>query len=116
MSYPRDTERDSHSDVEKTGEPSESDPRPRSTLGLPCIKVLTTAHVADFDDPNIDKTAAVAGLLEDDSPYPEVRSAVANMDNPEIPCSTFRAWVLGLAWAILIPVRHFTRLHLAKSG
>jgi hypothetical protein len=31
--------------------------------------------VVDFDDPNIDRDAA---LLEEDSPYPEVRSAVAN--------------------------------------
>jgi len=80
-----------------------------STLGFE--RSLTNApsavdalHIADFDDPNIDKDAAVAGLLEDDSPYPEVRSAVANTDDTEIPCSTFRAWVLGLAWAIIIPV------------
>jgi len=53
-----------------------------------------------FDDPNLDK-AAIA--LDDDSPYPEVRSAVANTDDPSIPCNTFRAWVLGLIWAIILP-------------
>lgn len=42
---------------------------------------------------------------EDDSPYPEVRSAVANTDDPDIPVSTLRSWVLGLVWAIIIPVR-----------
>ncbi|KAF9530830.1 OPT oligopeptide transporter [Crepidotus variabilis] len=57
----------------------------------------------EFDDPNIDKEEALAGVLEDDSPYPEVRSAVANTDDPSIPCNTFRAWVLGLMFAILIP-------------
>ncbi len=36
-------------------------------------------------------------------PYPEVRSAVANTDDPTMPSSTFRAWVVGLIWAILIP-------------
>ncbi|KAG9225680.1 hypothetical protein CCMSSC00406_0007537 [Pleurotus cornucopiae] len=57
----------------------------------------------EFDDPNIDKDAAIAGILEDDSPYPEVRSAVANTDDPDIPVSTLRSWTLGIIWAILIP-------------
>ena len=52
------------------------------------------------DDPNFDP-AAIG--LEDESPYPEVRSAVANTDDPTIPASTFRAWVFGLFWAIVIP-------------
>ncbi|OSC97088.1 OPT oligopeptide transporter [Trametes coccinea BRFM310] len=56
--------------------------------------------VADFDDPNIDKDAI---LLEDDSPYPEVRSAVANTDDPSMPVSSLRVWVIGLIWAIIIP-------------
>ncbi|KAG1903462.1 OPT oligopeptide transporter protein-domain-containing protein [Suillus fuscotomentosus] len=63
-------------------------------------EVLET--IADFDDPNIDRDEAMVGVLEDDSPYPEVRSAVANTDDPSIPSNTFRAWVIGLAWAILI--------------
>ena len=40
---------------------------------------------------------------EDDSPYPEVRAAVANTDDPDMPCATFRAWLVGLIWAIIIP-------------
>jgi hypothetical protein len=56
--------------------------------------------VDEYDDPNIDPTAIE---LEDESPYPEVRSAVANTDDPTMPASTFRAWVVGLMWAILIP-------------
>lgn len=32
---------------------------------------------------------------EDDSPYPEVRSAVANTDDPSIPVGTLRAWIMG---------------------
>ena len=40
---------------------------------------------------------------EDDSPYPEVRSAVANFDDPEMPVSTLRAWVLGVLWAMVLP-------------
>ncbi|KAF8263738.1 OPT oligopeptide transporter protein-domain-containing protein [Lactarius quietus] len=52
------------------------------------------------DDPNFDPTTIV---LEGESPYPEVRSAVANTDDPTMPVSTFRAWVIGVLWAILIP-------------
>ncbi|KAJ3558412.1 hypothetical protein NM688_g940 [Phlebia brevispora] len=33
---------------------------------------------------------------EDDSPYPEVRAAVSNMDDPSLPVNTFRMWFLGL--------------------
>jgi hypothetical protein len=55
--------------------------------------------VDDFDDPNLDPSAID---LEDESPYPEVRSAVANTDDPTMPASTFRSWVVGLMWAIII--------------
>ncbi|OSX66500.1 hypothetical protein POSPLADRAFT_1043923 [Postia placenta MAD-698-R-SB12] len=56
--------------------------------------------VVDFDDPNLDKDAIE---FEDDSPYPEVRSAVANTDDPDMPCSTLRSWIMGVIWAIIIP-------------
>ncbi|OBZ67243.1 Sexual differentiation process protein isp4 [Grifola frondosa] len=68
------------------------------------IEKTATATVQDvvteFDDPNIDKDAV---LFEDDSPYPEVRSAVANTDDPLMPVSSLRVWVLGLIWAVIIP-------------
>jgi len=56
-----------------------------------------------------------------ESPYPEVRSAVANFDDTEMPgepvelpsphhryssngeVNTLRAWVIGLFWAVLLP-------------
>jgi hypothetical protein len=109
------------SDIEKHG----------SHLGKFLLECISPAHfvsaadaaliLPDFDDPNIDKDEAVAGVLgipvvllqlfsslkffaEDDSPYPEVRSAVANTDDPDIPCNTIRAWVLGLLFGILLPV------------
>lgn len=31
---------------------------------------------------------------EEDSPYPEVRASVSNIDDPDMPVSTFRAWFL----------------------
>ncbi|KZT03114.1 OPT oligopeptide transporter [Laetiporus sulphureus 93-53] len=54
----------------------------------------------EFDDPNFDRDSVD---LEDDSPYPEVRSAVANTDDPDMPVCTFRAWVIGVVWSIIIP-------------
>ncbi|KAF9466766.1 OPT oligopeptide transporter [Collybia nuda] len=67
------------------------------------IAQLEAIALPEFDDPNMDKEAAIAGLLEDDSPYPEVRSAVANTDDPDIPVSTLRSWTLGIMWAMIIP-------------
>ncbi|KAH9964014.1 small oligopeptide transporter [Russula compacta] len=64
------------------------------------LGVLEDIVVDDYYDPNFDPTAAA---LEDESPYPEVRSAVANTDDPTMPVSTLRAWVVGLIWAVLIP-------------
>lgn len=58
---------------------------------------------ADFDDPNLDPAAAHDTEFDDESPYPEVRSAVANTDDPSIDVTTLRVWVLGLAWAIIMP-------------
>ncbi|KAG1722996.1 hypothetical protein EDD22DRAFT_962091 [Suillus occidentalis] len=70
------------------------------TISLVAIGALP---LADFDDPNINKDEAVTGVLEDDSPYPEVRSAVANTDDMSIPVSTFRAWPMGQSTLFLYP-------------
>lgn len=56
--------------------------------------------IDDYDDPNIDFTAFVIDELE--SPYAEVESAVANTDDPTMLSSTFRAWVFGLIWTIIV--------------
>lgn len=55
--------------------------------------------VPEFDDPNLDKDAVE---VEDDSPYPEVRSAVANTDDPTMPSSTIRSWTIGIIFAIIM--------------
>ncbi|KAJ1788256.1 hypothetical protein LPJ59_005570, partial [Coemansia sp. RSA 2399] len=36
---------------------------------------------------------------EEDSPFEMVRAAVSNKDNPDLPCLTFRSWVLGIIFA-----------------
>ena len=72
-------------------------------ISLIHVTSLTRAQGTDFenwDDPNFNPTTTI---LQDESPYIELQSAVANTDNPMIPSSTSRAWVLGIIWAVLIP-------------
>jgi OPT family small oligopeptide transporter len=38
-----------------------------------------------------------------DSPYPEVRAAVANTDDPDMVVNTFRVWFIGLVFALIVP-------------
>lgn len=38
---------------------------------------------------------------EEDSPYAEVRASVSNLDDPEMPCLTFRSWFLGLFFSVV---------------
>ncbi|ODQ79441.1 hypothetical protein BABINDRAFT_161841 [Babjeviella inositovora NRRL Y-12698] len=35
-------------------------------------------------------------VIDDDSPYPEVRAAISSSDDPSIPQNTIRMWVLGM--------------------
>lgn len=51
-------------------------------------------------DPNFDDKQFV-GDVSEDSPYPEVRAAVPNTDDPEMLASTLRVWVIGLVWALV---------------
>ena len=74
-----------------------------------------------FFDPNLDSSSETTGGAyhapstvvpgrkprptewEDESPYPEVRAAVSNTDDMEMPADTIRSWTIGLFWAIFIP-------------
>lgn len=40
--------------------------------------------------------ASIFDLDEEDSPFPEVRASVSNVDDPEMPALTFRMWIIGL--------------------
>lgn len=44
----------------------------------------------------IEKVKMEVALITSNSPYPEVRAVVDNTDDPTTPCSTIRAWVIGL--------------------
>jgi OPT family oligopeptide transporter len=40
-------------------------------------------------------------LQEEDSPYPEVRASVSNIDDPDMPTLTLRMWVVGLLVSLI---------------
>ncbi len=40
-------------------------------------------------------------LQEEDSPYPEVRASVSNIDDPDMPALTIRMWIVGLVLSLL---------------
>ncbi|TFY71142.1 hypothetical protein EVG20_g1878 [Dentipellis fragilis] len=40
---------------------------------------------------------------DDESPYPEVRAAVSNTDDPSMPVNTFRMWLIGIIFSAAIP-------------
>jgi len=41
------------------------------------------------------------GDEEDDSPFPEVRASVSNIDDPEMPAMTIRMWFIGLTLCLI---------------
>jgi hypothetical protein len=66
---------------------------------LPQSQLDTVTAVLESGD--IEKEVAVEhALLEENSPYPEVQSAVRNYDE-EAPCNTIRAWTIGLVLTTL---------------
>lgn len=50
----------------------------------------------------IDEAKIEVLLLTSNSPYPEVRAVVDPYDDPDMPCGTIRAWVIGLGFVIII--------------
>ncbi|VEU21635.1 DEKNAAC102211 [Brettanomyces naardenensis] len=44
---------------------------------------------------------AEAAIIYYFSPYPEVRAIANPHDNPDLPCETIRAYILGLIWAVI---------------
>lgn len=64
-------------------------------------KIDAIEHVIEQGDYKAE--AQIEEELEEDSPYPEVRAAVSNVDDPSMPVMTFRTWVLGMLFTIVIP-------------
>ena len=43
-----------------------------------------------------------AALITNNSPYSEVRAVVSNKDDPSAPCSTIRAWTIGIFFSVIL--------------
>jgi hypothetical protein len=66
---------------------------------------LTKEHLGDgnYDPAAVIRTPSrMDEEVEEDSPYPEVRAAVSNMDDPTMIVNTWRVWFLGIFWAIIM--------------
>lgn len=77
---------------------------PQSTLNK-IEEFLTNENI--FESPEkheqlINEMKIEAALITNNSPYAEVRSVVDNHDDPTMPCSTIRAWVIGIAFSCAI--------------
>lgn len=72
--------------------------------GLEHERLLDPESFEEFElqerSDSIDGAVFKARGGQEDSPYPEVRSAVRNYDE-DLPCNTVRAWVIGLSLVIL---------------
>lgn len=49
----------------------------------------------------VEDELAANDVEAENSPVEEVRAAVPNTDDPDMPCSTFRAWFLGVVFVLL---------------
>ncbi|KAI0257320.1 OPT-domain-containing protein [Lactifluus subvellereus] len=76
-----------------------------SNLGA-STDVDTESHVSSWPpvrDSKADFSFSNEATQVQDSPYPEVRAAVANTDDPTMPVNTFRVWFIGLLFAMILP-------------
>lgn len=76
------------------------DPRTGQPIGKIDMDNLDIDLVHDFGE-ELGMGMALGGIEEEDSPYPEVRASVSNIDDPEMPCLTFRVWFLGILFTIV---------------
>ncbi|KAG8896364.1 hypothetical protein FRC01_011863 [Tulasnella sp. 417] len=67
---------------------SSSNPFPTTISSTPSHHASIALQVANVDD-------------EEDSPYAEVRASVSNIDDPDMPCLTWRMWAIGLVLCVL---------------
>jgi OPT family small oligopeptide transporter len=124
--YPKGVANGQPYDTEKNGGKDVAIPEPDLDELFLTLKEMVIEHEHDFNFPadildrarvilaedtsSIDRfrLQAIVGeiqaereLLVNNSPYPEVRAVVDNTDDPSLPVNTFRAWTLGILFAII---------------
>ncbi|KAH9447028.1 hypothetical protein Pst134EA_029013 [Puccinia striiformis f. sp. tritici] len=94
----------------KFGTPNPDDPNNYglSSIGMKEMDRVSMGEVKLYSDTHSHLSGGLENyniedfeMDEEDSPYPEVRASVSNIDDPEMPCLTFRAWVLGLFFVVV---------------
>ncbi|GAA5982688.1 hypothetical protein JCM11641_002337 [Rhodosporidiobolus odoratus] len=69
-------------------------------------KMLAAAQLGQYVDYTEGGGASVRQSYqeeeEEDSPFPEVRASVSNIDDPEMPVLTVRSWTIGLFFSVVI--------------
>lgn len=72
-------------------------------LGRDSLTTKSSGSDGEEGQPYLTDAEILAQALaeEEDSPYPEVRASVSNYDD-ESPVLTFRSWILGLTFAVLV--------------
>jgi OPT family small oligopeptide transporter len=80
------------SDKKKIADGSEYGPRTDSDAESTARHSMTGSTMSDFTD------------FDDESPYPEVRAAVASIDDPSIPVNTFRMWTMGIFFTVGVSI------------
>lgn len=71
---------------------------PSSTIGPDTTTLSLTPSMLEQDsrDGSIKMEFDFDAINEEDSPFPEVRASVSNIDDPEMPVMTLRMWIIGL--------------------
>lgn len=79
--------------------------RPASLCSSHGVLISSAGNDDIFDYPEaheeiISEMKIQAALFRNNSPYPEVRSVVDNHDDPTMPVSTVRAWIIGVCLSV----------------
>ena len=71
------------------------------SLGIANKDIMSNPNLPQYRD-MIQQMKLEAALITSNSPYAEVRAVVDNTDDPTLPVSTLRVWVLGITASICI--------------
>ncbi|OAA56306.1 Tetrapeptide transporter, OPT1/isp4 [Niveomyces insectorum RCEF 264] len=83
----------------------ENDPNFPHTALQKIKEFVGSQHVFDQPEKHEDliyEMKVEAALIMNNSPYAEVRAVVSNRDDPNTPCSTVRAWTIGIGFSIAL--------------
>ncbi|KIK61243.1 hypothetical protein GYMLUDRAFT_43305 [Collybiopsis luxurians FD-317 M1] len=81
--------------------PKEPTPSRSSISSSPSLSGISVGGTSLAPSIKMDFDFSQYAEEEEDSPFPEVRASVSNIDDPEMPAMTFRMWVVGLSLCMI---------------